>query len=303
MFSLSFVFIFFRQLQEFFFLLFMVSFLLTIPFAPIKSQAQPFDKSSEPSVDQAFEKTKPESNNSKSNNNKDLTKSAESLFLKGLAAYNERNFSDASNFFLKSLEFAPNAPNTLLNLSYSEHKNENIGNAVLYARKALRAKRPFWKANKQLLKLEKELPMKSLNDSPLAHKFKEKLILLPYGFIAIISLICLFWWATKNRFKLHNFFKASFIAFLFFSLILLAQIYFSSKDLITLTTKEAELKISPSEDSAKLSMLFEGEELELIHDQDQWIQVSDENGFIGWAKASNFRSHQGKPLTFSQANE
>jgi tetratricopeptide (TPR) repeat protein len=226
----------------------------------------------------------------------------ESLFSQGVKLYQEQKYQDAQVSFSKAISLRPHHSEVLANLGLTAFQQGQKGLALGYLRKSLNSDANNIIASNAIKYVEAQLEMKEIpREIGNLEIFKEYLIdpvsLNSYlGFLALCLFAFGWLWLDflaelkslrSTRSRLTEFPSLKVLISLFFLLSVVGtawKIYENEKTLATIITKKVPLLSGPQEDAVQLLDLYEGLQVEVLKQKEDWLQVMHPGTPAGWVK-------------------
>jgi len=226
--------------------------------------------------------------------------SAEELFEKGNALYQEGEFVEAISAYEAVLTEGKHSADLHYNLANAYFRNREIAKSILHYEKALKLE-PQMEDAKHNLEFAYSKTIDKVEQAPklffyrwwdsVMHWFSLKswaLISLLFLALAVIGF-GVFFFLSRSKLKKLSFYSGISLLILFIvSCFIAASLQRSiehSKFAIILSPT-VNINSSPSEGSSKLFVLHEGTKVKIEDNSGKWLEVSLPNGNSGWLQES-----------------
>lgn len=227
------------------------------------------------------------------------TSSYETWFEEGNAAYNEGNYEQANNSYLKIVEAGVESASLYYNMGNTYYKTKDYPLAILYYEKALKLD-PGDEDIRTNLEIANLAVVDKIN--PIPQSFLEKWwnglkSLFPadgWAWISVVFfalfLLCLFMFLMSRRSGLR---KMGFFAGVLVLICLVLSVFFAVQnrrdleqlDEAIVMTPTVTVKSSPSDQSVDLFVLHEGAKVRILDTEKEWNKIKIADGSIGWLPA------------------
>ena len=202
--------------------------------------------------------------------------------------YAEGKFSDAANLYEKILESGETSPNLLFNYGNAEFKAGNLGKAIAaYRQGELLAPRDA-ELRANLAFVRSQVQGASVHESPW-QKWIGSLTLNEGAVLTAVLFWLLFVLLAARQIrpalapKLRGLTRLAFALVIFSGAVLALQAanHFNSS-VAVVTGAEATARSGPFDEAQKAFTTSDGTELSVLDRHDDWVQVADGTGKIGW---------------------
>lgn len=206
-------------------------------------------------------------------------------------AFQKKDWVQLESLTAELMKLHPTDPDVLFNAGVAALNLEKGGIAAAYWRKALFLSPGHSRALEGLLVLEDKMNLQPLSSLSFLYR---RIPLTPLLFLTWLAFTGLIFFLIKHRKSRgqNQLILAGLCGTLFLSVGLFSAKYYADvfhTNHGTLVLAENPLRLNPGEDSPTLLDLSEGQQVEILRDQGEWVQVRRLSAEVGWVpRASVF---------------
>ena len=224
---------------------------------------------------------------------------AKQAYLKGVQAYEKKDWGEAERLFQESLQSQPRNVLTLYNLGLVAYQQQNQGEALAFWRRALSLRPRFAEAQEAITFTLKQMPQADLKQEGLGEKYLKKIVhglpitqllfLCAFFIICSGSFLLKYWGHRKRAFSM----EVSTLPFpvvggvlsilcLFFISLVVVKGMGQLQERATIVVPQVQLRLSPTSDSLVIGEVWEGTEVVIQKKSENWTQIVTPSGLVGW---------------------
>jgi tetratricopeptide (TPR) repeat protein len=226
-----------------------------------------------------------------------------SLFEQGKERYKQEKYQEAIASWMKIVENGEHSANLYFNLGNAHYKLNNVGPSIYYYEKAAQLS-PLDRDIKTNLAFAENSRIDAIEPLPKTifskwHKAISGLLSFDgwawvgVSFSALFALLFLLYYFSTSESRKRILFVSSSVSFLLFlgSLVMAFQVQRESlnDNPAIIFAESIEVKSEPKMGSTVAFILHEGTKVQIIEQDDNWVQVKLVNGKDGWLPATDLK--------------